>query len=210
MRSIRIRLLLLALSVLTVAFAVVASRAHHGRPEPVPVLAVAGIERSAKAAQPAVRLRPPTVTLPASGSLSAGWASQLVALVNGYRASKGIGPLLLCDTLSTAAGTWATTLLGLGDPLPPLYHTYGGSTPVTRAAAAGYANTPVVGENLALGQPDVPSAFEAWKQSAGHEANLRDPQYLHVGLAMQVARDAQGRTVPLWVMLLGGDPAGRC
>ncbi len=155
-------------------------------------------------------MRPPTVTPPAGGAPSAGWASQLVDLVNDYRASGGVGALLLCGTLSTAADTWATTLLGLGSPLPPLYHTYGGSTPVTRAAAAGYANTPVVGENLALGQPDVQSAFDAWTQSAGHEANLRDPQYLHVGLAMQVARDAQGRAVPLWVMLLGGDPAGRC
>jgi uncharacterized protein YkwD len=73
-----------------------------------------------------------------------------------------------------------------------------GSTTRSRARSARYRSD-TVGENVAVGYPDVAQVIEAWLASAGHRANLLDPGYRHVGVASAVSAD--GRVY--WVQVFG-------
>jgi uncharacterized protein YkwD len=59
-----------------------------------------------------------------------------------------------------------------------------GSSVGTRATAAGYA-WKMVGENIAAGQPDLPSVIAAWLASPGHCMNIMHPDFVDVALAMK-------------------------
>ena len=59
------------------------------------------------------------------------------------------------------------------------------------------------GENIAAGQPDAATVVEAWLESAGHCANIMQPEYSRFGVALEAAEDG----TPYWTLVLAA-PAG--
>lgn len=120
-----------------------------------------------------------------------GMAREVVYLVNLERAQHDLPPLrvnprLIEDAKLQANQIAATGVLEhfiLGAPYP---------TPSIRAEVAGYAwNT--LGENLAFGYADAPSAVAAWMRSPGHRANILGNGYSETGVVL--APDRQGQLI---------------
>src|SRR2546430_5773291 len=122
------------------------------------------------------------VTLIAKPLSLDGMAREIVYLVNLERAQHALPPLrvntrLVADARLQAAQIAETGVLDhviLSGPYP---------TPRVRAEAAGYAWN-ALGENLALGFADAPSAVAAWMQSPGHRANILGGGYSAKGGAL--------------------------
>ena len=131
----------------------------------------------------------------ALAALPADWPAQMVARVNADRAARGIGPLVLCPTLSSAARTKADSLA----LTRRLSHTGLGGTLAQRVEAAGYRGWTALSENLAMGQPGVGVVGDAWMGSTQHRDNLLDPRMAHLGAG--VAADANGSLY--WVQEFG-------
>lgn len=120
-----------------------------------------------------------------------GMAREVVYLVNLERAQHQLPPLrvntkLVLDARLQAQQIAQTGILDhviLGGEYP---------TPTVRAEAAGYAWN-ALGENLALGYSDAPSAVAAWMQSPGHRANILAHGYSETGVVL--APDASGRLI---------------
>ena len=75
-----------------------------------------------------------------------------------------------------------------------------GSTFVTRINAAGYSwNT--IGENIAAGYGTVNAVVDGWMASAGHCANLMNPNFKDAGLACVASSTSTYRTY--WTLDLG-------
>ncbi len=108
-------------------------------------------------------------------------ASQVLQLVNSYRASKGLSTLRETPTLSASA-TWKTRhmawLLYLthDDPAPPTARTF-----LDRITACGYSGS--AGENIAFGYSTPQAVFDAWLNSAGHKANIENSSWRVTGVA---------------------------
>ncbi|HKN67999.1 MAG TPA: CAP domain-containing protein [Gemmatimonadaceae bacterium] len=120
-----------------------------------------------------------------------GMAREIVYLVNIERAEHALPPLRINDRLTADAKLQAAQIAETGvldhvilsGPYP---------TPRERAEAAGY-NWNVLGENLALGYSDAPSAVAAWMRSPGHRANILAGSYSETGVVL--APDARGRLI---------------
>jgi uncharacterized protein YkwD len=140
---------------------------------------------STRTAQPP---EPPRVVVPISLDHM---ASEIVYLVNLERAQHSLPPLrvnirLVADAKLQAAQIAETGVLDhviLSGPYP---------TPRVRAEVAGYAWN-ALGENLALGFKDAPSAVAAWMQSPGHRANILAGGYSETGVVLEP--DARGRLI---------------
>jgi uncharacterized protein YkwD len=120
-----------------------------------------------------------------------GMAREIVYLVNIERAQHSLPPLRVNPRLTADAQLQASQIAETGvldhvilsGPYP---------TPRLRAEAAGY-NWNALGENLALGFTDAPSAVAAWMQSPGHRANILAGGYSETGVVL--APDMRGRLI---------------
>lgn len=106
----------------------------------------------------------------------------LLEAVNGERARKDLRPLKLDPTLNQIADFYARRMIESGyfghtDP-------FDGSTVDARAAHFGYAYRKV-GENLGAGHASVAEVLAHWMRSPGHRANILDPAYTHIGIAVK-------------------------
>ena len=120
----------------------------------------------------------------------------VIKAVNAEREKVGLPPVVYSDTLCGIADTYASRLISADffahvDP-------YTGTTVAKRAAKNGYAYYKV-GENLAAGQKTVASAMTDWMASASHRANILDPDFTELGIAI---RDG-GRYGRYWVQEFG-------
>jgi len=115
--------------------------------------------------------------------LSVAWAGRaqaqdLLGLINGLRAERGLAAYSLDAALSAAAQNQADWMAQTGE----ISHTQSdGSTPRSRAAAAGYPST-WVSENIYLGR-SADTAWTFWMNSPIHYAGLTNPNYDQVGIA---------------------------
>jgi uncharacterized protein YkwD len=76
----------------------------------------------------------------------------------------------------------------------------GGSSVGDRLSATGYRWS-AVGENIAAGYADVGAVIQGWLASPGHCANLMNPAFADIGLALQAG--AAGNTYPTyWTLVL--------
>jgi uncharacterized protein YkwD len=75
-----------------------------------------------------------------------------------------------------------------------------GRTPGTRITNAGYSWSSY-GENIAYGQVGITAVMNAWLSSAGHCANIMNPQLTELGMAC--ASNAASGNRPYWTMDLG-------
>jgi uncharacterized protein YkwD len=117
-----------------------------------------------------------------------------VRAVNDLRQEAGLRTLRSCAALDRAAAAHAEAMAAS----KVFSHTGpDGSTPGQRARSSGYRSS-AVGENLAVGYPDLPQVLAAWLESPGHRANLLDPRHRHIGVASVPSADGI-----YWVQVFG-------
>lgn len=136
------------------------------------------------------------------------YAQQMLDLVNRRRCNQGLAPLTLNTSLTNAAQNHSSRMASLNffnhtDP-------NNNSTHITRARAAGYPSN-FIGENISAGQSTANDAFLAWWRSAGHKANILNPNYREMGLGY--VYNANSTYGYYWTQVFGsrtGAPAGTC
>ena len=115
------------------------------------------------------------------GTLRDDLAAQTVSLVNSYRATLGLRPLVAGGALQASAVWKARHMARYGymahpDPAPP----------VARSAAERMEACGVTGgwgENIAYGYPSASSVVQAWLASPGHRANIENASFVAIGSA---------------------------
>jgi len=110
-------------------------------------------------------------------------AWQIVVLANQARAASGAGPLKWDPALAEAARRHCLRMAEEGE----IAHRYGGEPDVTSRAGQAGAHFSLIEENVAVG-PDPYTIHDAWMHSAGHRANLLNPEVDRVGVALVASR----------------------
>ena len=98
-----------------------------------------------------------------------------VNLVNDYRASNGLQPLLVSDALSEAGDRHSADMgkYKFFDHYTKASDWFAvGASPWDRMAASGYNYNTYKGENIAAGYSTAAAVFQGWKTSPGHNANM--------------------------------------
>jgi len=130
-------------------------------------------------------------------------ASQVVSLVNQYRAGKGLSQLAISAPL-TASSEWKSLhMTGYGyfahdDPAPPVSR-----SAYQRATDCGYRGSSW-GENIAWGYSSAQSVVNGWLGSPGHKANIENPGFSSTGVG--VAANGSGQLY--WTQNFGNDASG--
>lgn len=125
----------------------------------------------------------PTNTLPATNTptcfiLNSNFETQVLALINQERTSRGI-PALTSNTRLRNAALGHSQDMACNDFIS---HTGSdGSSPGDRITAAGY-DFSTWGENIAAGYTTPASVVEAWMDSTGHRANILNPGFTEIGI----------------------------
>jgi uncharacterized protein YkwD len=116
--------------------------------------------------------------------------------INDARQSEGLSPLGPDPSLMKAAALYAEDMRRREE----ISH-YGadGSTPPTRAAAAGYPGE-FVTEALAAGQSTLEEVVDAWLDSPPHRAALLAPEGAHLGVALH--EDPASTYQTYWTVLV--------
>jgi uncharacterized protein YkwD len=130
---------------------------------------------------------------------------EFVRLLNDYRESKGLQPLMLSDVLTVACDRHSSDMAtydfvnhytgyyrnssGNDRALKGTRSDYfaTGTDPAERMIACGYDYKTAMGENLAAGQDTAAKALKALKASATHNANLLSDDYTVIGIALVYA-----------------------
>ena len=103
-----------------------------------------------------------------------------LTIINDYRAQNGLGGLSL-NTELTAASDWMSNDMAVNNYFS---HTDSlGRDPFQRMAAFGYNYNTWKGENLAAGADTAQAAFNLWKNSPGHNANMLNSNFTVIGIA---------------------------
>lgn len=128
--------------------------------------------------------------------------SEMLARVNAARRSAGLPPLRRSPDLDRAAQAHARDLLTRG------YYKHGspeGSTPLSRASAAGY-RADLISENLHQRTGPVEAVVDDWLRSPAHRRNLLDPGASDLGVGLAIGPgyglDPSGYRV-IWVQSFG-------
>jgi len=103
-----------------------------------------------------------------------------LTIINNYRTQNGLGALSLNTQLNNSA-EWMS-----GDMAANNYFSHTdslGRDPFQRMAAFGYTYNTWKGENLAAGADTAQAAFNLWKNSPGHNANMLNPNFKVMGIA---------------------------
>ncbi len=104
-----------------------------------------------------------------------------MVLLNDYRAQNGLGSLSI-DSSIQAASEWMSTDMGEQDYFS---HTDSlGQSPWDRMCNFGYCYNTWKGENIAAGYVTAEAAFDAWRNSPGHNSNMLGENYLVMGIAL--------------------------
>ncbi|MDX9871189.1 MAG: CAP domain-containing protein [Clostridia bacterium] len=120
----------------------------------------------------------PAPSTPSTVSLSAA-EQQMVNLVNQERAKAGLAPLVVDSALVQSAREKSKDMVA-NNYFSHNSPTYGGFAAQIRSRTADYT---YVGENLA-GNKNVSAAHTALMNSAGHRANILNPNYTHIGVGI--------------------------
>lgn len=118
-------------------------------------------------------------------------------MINHYRASKGLKPLILNQQLSRAAERHSQDL-ARHDRIS--HKGSDGSNPWQRVRKAGY-EPKLAAENVGVGQRSVAEVFRGWQKSPGHNRNLLLPDATQMGIAL--VTDARSRYGTFWTLVLG-------
>jgi len=111
-----------------------------------------------------------------------------LTLINNYRAQNGLGALSLNTQLNNAA-EWMSNDMGANCYFS---HTDSlGRDPFQRMADFGYNYNTWKGENLVAGKDTAQGAFNLWKDSAGHNANMLNANFTVIGIARVYVNPSQ-------------------
>lgn len=106
--------------------------------------------------------------------------STLLSLINQYRSAHGRPTLSISTSLSRSA-QWKAEHLGT-----ERYFAHDdrgiGRTWAQRIGDCGYPTSGYIAENLAAGIQSAQAAFDAWKASPGHDANMLKPDFHAIGI----------------------------
>jgi len=167
------------------------------------VIVVVGLAILAGVAAPAANAVTNCTPSSSWGTNRADLASQVVSLINQYRASKGLSQLANSPTL-TASSEWKSLhMAGYGyfahdDPAPPVSR-----SAFQRAKDCGFSGT-TWGENIAYGYATAQAVVNGWLGSAGHKANIENAAFKTTGVG--VATNAGGQLY--WTQSFGNDTSG--
>ncbi|HZP56342.1 MAG TPA: CAP domain-containing protein [Dehalococcoidia bacterium] len=101
-----------------------------------------------------------------------------LTLINNYRVQNGLAPLTLSYGLSRASA-WKSK-----DMAANRYFAHDDLTRtwVDRIRDCGYGYNTWLGENIAAGYTTAQQAFDAWRNSPGHNANMLGANYTTIGI----------------------------
>ena len=106
-----------------------------------------------------------------------------LTLINQYRAQNGAGPLTASANLNRAAAWMSRDLVNRSDP-PQHVDTLGRDPFVRMAQCDAVAPGALLGENIAGGfAADAAGILAQWKASPEHDATMKDPRYVQIGIA---------------------------
>jgi uncharacterized protein YkwD len=150
------------------------------------------------------------VTVPAGPSVEYSAVElEFVQLLNDYRASKGLEPLMISDVLTVACDRHSSDMATYdfmnhytgyyrtsGDKDRPLEGTHSdyfetGTDPAERMIACGYDFDTAMGENLAGGYETAEQALKGFKASKTHNANLLNADFKVIGIALVYDSDSE-------------------
>jgi len=115
--------------------------------------------------------------------------SDLLAQVNGFRASRGLSTLVVSDSLTMAA-KWMATDMSVNNYFA--HTSLDGRSPTQRMADAGYpAFSTWAGEDLAAGYTAAAEVLGGWINSPGHLAVLTNPAYRAIGIGRSYSSGSQ-------------------
>ncbi len=106
----------------------------------------------------------------------------MLNLVNAWRAQNGVTPALVLDgILIAAAETKSDDMARTGQ----LSHEIDGVDARENLTNHGYPTNVWWGENLAWGQSTAQAAFNWWKNSSSHNANMLSPNFRALGVGLE-------------------------
>lgn len=124
-----------------------------------------------------------------------------LGLINDYRRENGLGSLSLSDSLNRSAA-WKAEHMADND-----YFAHDDEsidrTWVQRIRDCGYTANTWIGENLAAGNQSAADAFDQWRNSAGHDANMLNENYTVIGIGR--ASNAGSTYNWYWATDFGGE-----
>lgn len=161
-----------------------------GTPAAAPAATPAPSPSAAPAPSPSSAPVPGPSAAPAPAPASSAWIAEALQRINDARAVArscgstvyaGTGPLQWNSMTEDAARTQAVYL-----QTNNLFSHTGanGSTVGDRLTATGYRWN-AVGENIAAGYADLAAVMAGWLSSPGHCANIMNPAFVDVGVALQ-------------------------
>jgi uncharacterized protein YkwD len=125
--------------------------------------------------------------------------SAFLAKINAYRQSKGLKPLVATRSLDVASYKHS---YDMGVKRYFSHTGSDGSSPWTRMAREGYNYSTTKGENIAAGYASADAVFNAWKASAGHNANMLNPNFKAIGIGQATVSGSPYGTY--WTTDFGG------
>jgi uncharacterized protein YkwD len=128
------------------------------------------------------------------GTLDAG---QAATLISQYRASHGLPPVTIDPTLTKIASVHANRMAATDT----MSHVLPGEGSFQQRLIAGGFQASMAAENVAAGQPTLTAVLEAWRKSAGHNANLLLPNVSKIGIALALADGSRYKYY--WSLVLG-------
>jgi uncharacterized protein YkwD len=131
---------------------------------------------------------------------------QIVDYTNQLRAQNGLPPLTVSGQLTAAAQIGANNEAATNMMSHLLYGVPEPSVEA-RAEEVGY-NYSALGENLTTGAPDVNAVMQSWINSPAHKANLLNPLYTQIGVAVAYGPNGVGYAVQVFGAPGGAEPSG--
>jgi uncharacterized protein YkwD len=104
-------------------------------------------------------------------------------LINAYRRQNNAGNLSLNNNLGAAADAHSR------DMAKRNYFRHSNTKQLIERH--GYKNWRAYGENIAAGQQTAEQVFKAWKQSAGHDRNMRDKDFTEIGIGRAYSKGSK-------------------
>jgi uncharacterized protein YkwD len=157
-----------------------------------------------------------SITAPAGAQIYSGPAyqsatiaaigQQIVDYTNQLRAQNGLPPLTVSGQLTAAAQIGANNEAATNTMSHLLYGVPEPSVEA-RAEEVGY-NYSALGENLTTGAPDVNAVMQSWINSPAHKANLLNPLYTQIGVAVAYGPNGVGYAVQVFGAPGGAEPSG--
>lgn len=123
----------------------------------------------------------------------------VLRLINAYRASHGLHPLVPLAVLNAVAHDHSLDMATRGYFA---HATPDGRSPFDRMRDAGY-DADSMGENLAAGNEHASETFEQWRRSPSHNRAMLDPEYVAIGIGRVRVRGS--RYEYYWTTDFGSD-----